>query len=623
MCGIAGALGNFAPALIEQMVHKIEHRGPDNLSWFSQGKLHLGHARLSIVDLSAASNQPMWDATGRLCIVFNGEIYNYQLLRQQLLAKGYQFNSNGDAEVLLNLYLEYGVDLLSHVNGIFSFAIWDQQTEQLWLVRDHFGVKPLYYTFTPDGLLFSSEMKSLLVCPDVSRALDHDALLRTLVFLWSPGPHTVIQAVKKLEPGCYLTVHANGSSEITQYWDWPAYQPGQLSVEEHSHEVLASLRQSVADQLVADVPVGSFLSGGLDSSLIVAMAAEKSKQPVDCYTIDTGDTDGFEADLPYARKVAEHLGVPLHVLKVTPDIVSLLPKMVYHLDEVQADPAPINVLLICEMARKQGIKVLLSGAGGDDVFTGYRRHYAQSVENYWSWLPLPLRKILKQMTGLLPDSSNVTRRISKAFKYADLNGAERLLSYFFWLDPAVARGLFRPEIKLSDRPFDFMLEKIPADPSIPAVEKMLMLERRYFLVDHNFNYTDKMSMATGVEVRVPFLDHRVIDTASRIPAELKQQGRTGKWILKKAAEQLLPHDVIYRPKSGFGAPLRQWLKTDLAPLVADVLSQESIDKRGIFDATAVNRLVAADLNGEDYSYPIFALVCFELWCRQFLDSNNE
>ncbi|TXH93081.1 MAG: asparagine synthetase B, partial [Rheinheimera sp.] len=244
-------------------------------------------------------------------------------------------------------------------------------------------------------------------------------------------------------------------------------------------------------------------------------------------------------------------------------------------------------------------------------------------ENYWSWLPLPVRKLLKQMTGLLPDSSNVTRRISKAFKYADLDGAERLLSYFFWLDPALARSLFRPEIKLSERPFDFMLEKIPADPAIPPVEKMLMLERRYFLVDHNFNYTDKMSMATGVEVRVPFLDHRVINTASRIPAELKQQGRTGKWILKKAAEQLLPNDVIYRPKSGFGAPLRQWLKTDLAPLVADVLSQESINKRGIFDAAAVNRLVAADLKGEDYSYPIFALVCFELWCRQFLDSNNE
>lgn len=623
MCGIAGALGNFAPALIEQMVHKIAHRGPDNLSWFSQGKLHLGHARLSIVDLSVASNQPMWDATGRLCIVFNGEIYNYQILRQQLLEKGYQFHSNGDAEVLLNLYLEYGFDLLSKVNGIFSFAIWDQQSEQLWLVRDHFGVKPLYYTFTADGFLFSSEMKSLLVCPAVSRDLDHDALLRTLVFLWSPGPFTIIKSIQKLEPGNYLLVNAKGESSVHQYWDWPQYQPEQKSVEEYSAEILSSLSQSVTDQLVADVPVGSFLSGGLDSSLIVAMAAEKSRQPVDCYTIDTGDTDGFEADLPYARKVAAHLGVPLHVLKVTPDIVSLLPKMVYHLDEVQADPAPINVLLICEMARKQGIKVLLSGAGGDDIFTGYRRHYAQSVENYWSWLPLPVRKVVKQLTGLLPDSSNVTRRISKAFKYADLDGAERLLSYFFWLDPVLARSLFRPEIKLSERPFDFMLEKIPADPAIPAVEKMLMLERRYFLVDHNFNYTDKMSMATGVEVRVPFLDHRVINTASRIPADLKQQGRIGKWILKKAAEPMLPHDVIYRPKSGFGAPLRQWLKTDLAPLVADVLSTDSINKRGIFNASAVNQLVAADLRGEDYSYPIFALVCFELWCRQFLDSDNE
>ncbi len=623
MCGIAGALGDFSPALIEQMVGKIAHRGPDNLSWFVQGKLQLGHARLSIVDLSAASNQPMWDATGRLCIVFNGEIYNYQALRAQLLADGYQFNSNGDAEVLLNLYLAYGVELLSKVNGIFSFAIWDNQTGQLWLVRDHFGVKPLYYTFTPSGLLFSSEIKSLLVCPEVKKELDHDALLRTLVFLWSPGPHTILQAVKKLEPGSYLLVNAKGEHSLHTYWNWPEYQPVQQSVEAHSEAVLDSLRQSVSDQLVADVPVGSFLSGGLDSSLIVALASAQAKQPVHCYTIDTGDTDGFEADLPYAQKVAAHLDVPLHVLKVTPDIASLLPKMIYHLDEVQSDPAPINVLLICEMARQQGIKVLLSGAGGDDVYTGYRRHYAQSVEGYWDWLPLPVRKVLKQLTGLLPDSHNVTRRISKAFKYADLAGPERLLSYFFWLDPDVARSLFRPEIKLSARPFDFMLEHIPSDPAIPAVEKMLMLERRYFLVDHNFNYTDKMSMATGVEVRVPFLDHRVVETASRVPVSLKQQGRTGKWILKKAAEQLLPTEVIYRPKSGFGAPLRQWLKTDLAPLVADVLSTEALDKRGIFDAAAVKALVAADLAGEDYSYPIFALVCFELWCRQFLDGADN
>jgi asparagine synthase (glutamine-hydrolysing) len=625
MCGITGGIGTLAESTLRNMVQKMAHRGPDNQDWLSEDNVHLGHVRLSIIDLSPKSNQPLWDVNKQAAIVFNGEIYNYQSLRDELIEAGLTFNSGGDAEVLLNLYLHYGPAGLSKLEGMFSFCIWDKAKKQLVLARDTFGVKPLYYTSNEDGFFFASEIKSLLELPTIDKSLSHEALMRSLVFLYSPGETTLIKSIKKLKPGHVMTVSEFGVEEYARFWSWPAYKPKEDTLESYTQSVLSAVQTAVDSQLVADVKVGSFLSGGLDSSLLVAMASKENDIP--CFTIDTtggkkGVNDGFEDDLPYAKKVAEHLNTELNVLSATPDIVKQLPEMIYHLDELQADPAPLNVMMICEDAKNKGIKVLLSGAGGDDVFSGYRRHVAIQFERYWRGLPKFMRSGLRAITQSLPKRSASLRRIAKAFKYADLSESERLLSYFYWIDPEVVRGLFKPSIQmqLAKQPMQFMLDELNALDCPSPLEKMLHVERNYFLVDHNFNYTDKMSMSKGVEVRVPFLDKGVAELASTLPDRIKQKGKQGKWILKKAAEALLPKSIIYRPKSGFGAPLRTWLHNDLAPMVDSLLSDKTISARGVFEPDKVRALIDADRAGrEDYSYPIFALLCFEIWCQTFID----
>jgi asparagine synthase (glutamine-hydrolysing) len=629
MCGIVGVFGDCQPQVLQKMAQKIAHRGPDNLSILSLGSVHLAHARLSIIDLSPKSNQPLCDAKKQVYIVFNGEIYNYNSLREELIALGYAFNSDGDAEVIVNLYLHYGTACLEKLSGIFAFALWDTRSSELFLARDPFGVKPLYYTENKEGFYFSSEIKSLLVHLSVSRALNYDALFRSVVFLWSPGPDTILKDVFKLEPGTYLLVKNRKIVEKVQYADWPDSQPEKSEIKIHIESLEDALKTSVGEQLLSDVPVGSFLSGGLDSSLLVAMAKQAGASDLECFTIKSEsnvNTEGFVDDLPYAEAVAEHLKVKLNIVEAKPDMFKLLSWMIYHLDEPQADPAPLNVSLICEQARKKGIKVLFSGAGGDDVFTGYRRHYALKLEAYWGWLPTRVRRYIQKSTARLPKENPLLRRIAKMFAYAAKAEDERLLSYFYWINPGVVRELFSDEIKknLSDNPMAELLGELKNRPEKNRLEKMLYLERCYFLVDHNLNYTDKMGMAHGVEVRVPFLDKRVSECAAKIHTHLKQRGREGKWILKKVAEKYLPKAVIYRSKSGFGAPLRQWLRHDLKDLVDELLGEKSLSQRGIFKYEAVRVLIEEDRQGvQDYSYPIFSLLCIELWCRIFIDNDTH
>jgi asparagine synthase (glutamine-hydrolysing) len=361
---------------------------------------------------------------------------------------------------------------------------------------------------------------------------------------------------------------------------------------------------------------------------VVAFARRYSKEKLQCFTIAIqgyeNEMEGNVADLPYARKVAAHLGVDLHTVTVGPDMIDHLKEMIYFLDEPQADPAPINAMLICKLAREHGIKVLLSGAGGDDIFSGYRRHRAIMQEPRWSWLPVQFRQGLRLLSQKLPANASLPRRIRKAFEYARLNGAEHLASYFYWLDPHGAGELLSPELRrqVADGavplPLIQALERLPELAS--DLSRMLYLEGKFFLPDHNLNYTDKMSMSQGVEVRVPLLDKDLVALAARLPDKMKQRGATGKWIFKKAMEPYLPHDVIYRPKTGFGAPLRSWLRNELRPLVEDVLSPRSLKLRGLFDPVAVQKLLQSDREGRvDAAYPIFAMICIELWCQIFLE----
>jgi asparagine synthase (glutamine-hydrolysing) len=608
------------------------HRGPDDSGiWHDpQSGVGMAHRRLSIIDCSPAGHQPMWDRERRAVTVFNGEIYNYRELRAELEREGYTFNGASDTEVVLNLYLRDGADCLAKLNGIFAFALWDVQKRKLLIARDGLGVKPFYYANTRNGMVFASEIKALMHVPGLDKELDASALLYYVSYLYAPYPHTPLRAVRKLEPGHAAWITASGVEHSWPFYKLPYDQPiEKMSIEVASKQLREYLDQAVQRQMVADVPVGAFLSGGLDSSSVVAFASKYSNTgPLDCFTIgfkEKGAADeGMVEDLSYARQVAKHLGVRLHEIEVGTDMSTRFEEMIYHLDEPQADPAPLNALYICEFARQKGIKVLLSGAGGDDIFSGYRRHFALEQERYWSWLPKSARRGLRGLSQSLPSDTAWQRRLSKAFHYADETPQRRLASYFLWTDPAWLQKLAGERLRdtaLSLDPLAPMLKILNNLPQGTApLNQMLALDSTYFLTDHNLNYTDKMSMAAGVEARVPFLDPDLVAFAARLPPELKQHGPTGKWIFKKAMEPLLPREVIYRPKTGFGVPLRKWLKHDLRDYVEELLSEKTLKDRGLFNPKAVQELVALDRNGKiDAAYPIFSLICIELWMRLFID----
>jgi asparagine synthase (glutamine-hydrolysing) len=379
--------------------------------------------------------------------------------------------------------------------------------------------------------------------------------------------------------------------------------------------------------MVADVPVGAFLSGGLDSSAIVTLAREINPD-ICCFTIETvgGQEAGAIDDLPYARRVAKHLGVRLEVVQIDAGrMADDIERMVVQLDEPLADPAPLNALYIAQLAREHGIKVLLSGAGGDDLFTGYRRHRALMAERWWSWLPHSLRQGLCRSTSLLNRRRPLSRRLAKWFSGAGLEGDARLVNYFRWIGRNDLEELYSANFRdalggaVAEEPMLDFLKPLP--PRVSQLERMLALEQRFFLTDHNLTYTDKMSMAVGVEVRVPFLDLELVEFAATIPAGFKQRGKEGKWVLKKAMEPFLPHDIIYRPKSGFGAPLRRWMRHELREMLRDLLGEASLKRRGLFDPRAVQKLIAANDSGRvDASYTLFSLLCIEIWCRRFIDN---
>ncbi len=631
MCGIAGYSGNFAPQLLERMNAVLAHRGPDDAGTLAlppQG-IGLAHRRLSIIDLSPRGHQPMWDASGQVAIVYNGEIYNYRELRRELLQDGYAFRSDSDTEVLLNLYLRDGEKMLERLNGIFAFALWDARRERLLLARDGVGVKPLYYAESARGLVFASEIKALLQETSVDRQLDPDAVYHHLLYLWCPAPLTMLKGVRKLEPGHALVVEAGRITRRFRFYDLPYEQELVDWPEEDAIvQVRKYLTRAVERQLVSDVTVGAFLSGGLDSSSVVAMAQRAmGEEKLQCFTIgfreSEGRGEGMALDLPYAQRVAEHLGVDLHAIYVGPEMVDELPRMIFHLDEPQADPAPINALFISQLARRHGIKVLLSGAGGDDIFTGYRRHHALIREPWWTWLPVPVRTALSRASHAFRPKTELRRRLIKAFRHADLAKDARIISYFQWiapehLEPALGPALLGAAESAARGPVAEALAQLPAQ--VHPLNRMLYLEGKFFLTDHNLNYVDKVSMAHGVEVRVPLLDPELVALAARLPLHYKQRGHLGKWVLRKAMEPYLPRDVIYRAKTGFGAPLRGWLRGPLRPIVDEVLSPASLTQRGLFDPAGVEALVRADREKRvDATYTLFSMICIELWCRMFVD----
>ncbi len=649
MCGILGIstkvnsdksqVGNNHPFSInnfKKSLTKLEHRGPDGSGeeFFVNDGVFLGHTRLSIQDLSSAGAQPMKSSDQKLVITFNGEIYNFPNLKTKLQSLGYIFSSDTDTEVIINLYNEYGLECFSMLDGIFALAIYDIDKNILVIARDGLGIKPLYYYNDEESFVFSSEIKALESLLNKSKlSLDKSNINRYLTFQWCPGDGTPFAEIKKHDPGV-ITVISNGQIRSkNSFYRLPIFFPKNkntnIKVNDVTKALDTNIRTAVHDQMISDAPVGAFLSGGLDSSSVVAYAREVDPN-ITCFTIDTQNSsnDGMADDLPYAKAAAKFLKVPIEVLKIDSDsLIKNLEKMVWMLDEPLGDPAPLNVLYISELAKDNGIKVLLSGTGGDDIFTGYRRHQAITFDKKLQMFPKCILSRMELITGKLDKRVTLFRRLAKLFNGAALFGDARIINYFKWIDQHTLSNLytddFRQEIvdDLAEQPMLDFLKDSYSDSS--DLDKMLALEQRYFTTDHNLAYTDKMSMAMGVEVRVPLLAKNLVQFAATIPDYMKQNGRDGKWIFKKTMEAYLPKEIIYRPKTGFGAPLRDWLKNELHDYLEDLLGYSSLNARGLFDPERVRSLIINNNKGKiDASYTIFSLMCIEIWCRQHLDSSH-
>ena len=629
MCGIAGLFGGAAPEVAARMDAALHHRGPDAGATFHdpEAGLIFVHRRLSIIDLSPAGNQPMEDASGRYVLCYNGEIYNYLDLRRPLEAEGHRFRGHSDSETIIEAYARRGPAVFAELNGIFALAIWDRKERTLTIARDGAGVKPLYWTRTADTFAFASEMKALLAVPGLDRTTDPVALRAYMTYLYSPGERTALKAVRKLLPGHWMEVRADGPREPRQFYALPSYQP-QLGLSDA--DAIAGTRERLARaverQMLADVEVGAFLSGGLDSTSVAHFAREHARGKLQCFTIgyreQPGEAGEMVADLPYARRAAAHLGVELHEIEVSAAMANDLEALTYTLDEPQADPAALNNMYISGLARRHGIKVLLGGAGGDDVFTGYRRHRVAARDHLVGLLPEWSREALAGATGVLPRSGRAFHYARKAAQQIRGDADERLLRSFEWFDVDGVEPLFRDSLpdarRLVRAPMQAMLD---LHRGAPAVERQLRLDQAFFLVDHNLNYTDKTGMAESVEIRVPFLDPDLMAWAATLPVRHKIRGGTTKWVLRKAMEGLLPDEVIYRPKTGFGVPLRAWLRGELRDMMAELTAPAVVESRGLFDPAALARLRGDTLSGKvDGSYTLLAAMVIELWHRAFVDT---
>jgi asparagine synthase (glutamine-hydrolysing) len=632
MCGICGVVGKADEQLIQNMLAPIAHRGPDDAGIYiapaaNGERVGLGHRRLAIIDLSPAGHEPMSDALGEIWLTYNGEIYNFKEIRRELEKRGHKFKSESDAEVIIYAYREWGLNALAMLNGMFAFAIWDARNNSLLLARDRLGIKPVYYADTPAGFAFASEIKAILSIPNFKTEVDLASLNQYLSFLWTPDPDTLFAGVKKLPPAHFL-LYQNGRAEVRQYWDVEFDEDDSLSEQEWVERVREQIERSVRAQMIADVPLGAFLSGGVDSSSIVSLMTGMVDRKVTTYTFGFKSEDLrydiLEDDVKYAREIGAKLETDYHESFFEPQVMDLLPKLVYHLDEPVADPAAITSYLICKAARER-LTVLLSGMGGDEVFAGYPRHIAVKIAEAYNLIPSFIsRPLVEAMPASLPGRFNsVFRNTKKLARSAALPLRERYLGYCTYFKEDEKPRLYSGAMNRAVLDFDALaahqkyFDRV-ADEDF--INQMLYVDLKTFLPCLNLTYTDKTSMAASMEVRVPLLDHELVELAARIPARLKIKGLTRKYVLKKAAEKWLPRNIIYRKKAGFSAPLRSWLQKDLRPMVEDLLSETNIRRRGYFDYAEVRRLLDDNLAGrEDNGLKIFQLLTLELWHRQFID----
>jgi len=623
MCGIAGRFdydGRVVDsALVRAMCDTIVHRGPDDEGVYTAPHIGLGQRRLAIIDLDHRAAAPMPNEDGSVWITFNGEIYNFRALRRELEEKGHRFRSEGDTEVIVHLYEEHGTDCVERLRGMFAFAIWDAPRRRLFAARDRMGQKPFFFTSTGRAFVFASEIKAILENPDVAVVPNFHAIDEYLTYQYVPSPLTAFEGIEKLPPGHSLLCDTNGNVEIRRYWEPPSPRKTEAPAEEIAEELRERIQECVRMRLVSDVEVGAFLSGGVDSSTIVAFMSRLSSKAVRTFSIGFEDQNNDE--LPQARMVAALYGTDHHEMIVRPDAADVLPLLVHHYNEPFADSSALPTYYVSKLTREH-VKVALSGDGGDENFAGYLSYQAVSAWSRADLLPHVLRRVagggMSAVLDRLP-YANITARANRAFHMLASTLPERFLLQSTIVKPQEKQAIYTRHFKslVAGKTTPVHL---PWDEEMDALDWMMRHDQRFYLADCLMVKTDVASMASGLEVRAPLLDHELVEFCASIPSRLKRSASGGKTILKRAVRELLPDEILNKPKRGFSLPVAAWFRGQLAGWLRSTLLDERFRARGLFDAAFVARLVDDHISGRrDYANRLWALLFLELWFREWID----
>lgn len=615
MCGIAGCLSYQDPVEkqhLSRMIGSLRHRGPDDegiyLNSSAAGSIGLGSRRLSIIDLPGG-RMPIHNEKKDVWIVFNGEIYNFPELRNLLKGKGHSFYTSADTEVIVHLYEEYGEKCLQYLNGMFSFALWDDAQKKLFLARDRMGEKPLYYCWKDERLLFASELKAILAYPGFERAIDPASLVHYLQCSYIPDPHSIFQDVFKLKPGHYLTL-ANRQLKVEKYWE-PDFQPVQPESEGALvEELLARLKQSVRMRMISDVPLGVFLSGGVDSSLIVALMSQISSDPVRTFSIGFDHPDYNE--LPYAKIVSEQFGTKYTERMVGPGDFSVIEKIVSHFDEPFGDSSALPMYYVSELAGRD-VKVVLSGDGGDELFAGYDTYASAMGRQKYEKIPRPVRTLMRWAARHLP-----VEAYGKNFLFnISLEGVDRFIDGISFISGFRHAALLSKDLRagLNTAPQIFS-DALNGNQNLDLLSKTQLIDQKVYLPGDILVKVDRMTMAHSIEARVPLLDHTLVEFINRIPPEYKVRGGKRKYVLKQAAAQLLSPDILERKKHGFTVPLQYWFKKELKDYIQQILLEKRTIQRGYFDPRYLKSLMQGR---RDQSAILWHLLILEIWHRQYVD----
>ena len=626
MCGIAGFINEKnsdvaeRERLLDAMCRVITHRGPDEQGTIVKNRAALGMRRLSIIDLKTGQ-QPIFDCTGNLAIVFNGEIYNFLELKNDLESRGHKFKTNSDTETIIHAFEEYGADCVHHLRGMFAFAIYDFTDESLFIARDRVGKKPLFYSLTDDGnFVFGSELKVLIEHGEISKKIDYSALDAYLTFSYVPEEFCIFADVKKLAPGAFLTFK-NGEIKTKKYWDFK-YQPIETIKSEAEYiEILREkIKEAVRVRLISEVPLGAFLSGGVDSSCVVAFMSQMLDAPVKTFSIGFNE-DSFD-ELKYARIAAKHFNTEHHEFVVTPDLVEIVDDLVWHFDEPFADSSALPTFMVAKMAR-EFVTVVLSGDGGDELFAGYTRYQTQQRRGSFANLPKFVRQnILQTVSEKMPHDTK-----GKNYLYnASLDKIGRYIDSISHFGDLKKREFYSADFRQNlnggfGKSAGIYREFAESAENISDVERLLYLDSKTYLPSDILTKVDRMTMANSLEARVPLLDHELIDFVTQnIPSNLKLSGGETKYIFKKALEGIVPNEILYREKQGFGVPIGDWINRQLKERIHETLTEKRTAERGYFEPEYVKILLEEHhKNRRDHSHLLWILWMLELWHRRFAD----